>query len=60
MSIKKILVASLLPFFSYGLTLEEAVKIGIKNNRELKSYKEDIEIAKYQLKEDKQLYMPYI
>ncbi len=43
---------------SYGLTFEEAVEQTIQNNYSLKAEKQNIDIAKYQLKIDKNLYYP--
>ncbi len=57
---KKITALLLIPFFAYGLSIEEAVKIGLENNREILASKEEVSISKLQLKEDRQLYMPFI
>ncbi len=43
---------------SYGLTFEEAVEQAIQNNYSLKAEKQNIEIAKYQVRIDKNLYFP--
>ncbi len=57
---KKIILLLFIPFFSYGLSLQEAIKIGLENNKKIKILRQEIQISKIQLKEDKQLYMPFI
>ncbi len=56
---KKVIFSLIFSTVAYGLTLEEAVNIGLKNNPQLKEYKQEIKISQFQLKEDKQLFMPF-
>lgn len=58
---KILIIALSLIFFSYvsyGITLEESIKLAIENNDGLKSYKQQIISSEYQLKADLNLYLP--
>lgn len=55
---KKLLTVLAFPIFVYAISLDEAVNEAIKNNLEIKQTTYDIKIANYQLKEDKNLWLP--
>ncbi len=55
---KKIFFLALVPYLSFGLSLNEAVNEALNNNKELSAYREDINISKLQTKIDKNLYYP--
>ncbi len=56
---KKTVLFLFIPVFAYGITIQQALEIGLKNNNQLKSYRQEIKISEFQLKEDKQLFMPF-
>ncbi|MGC9080751.1 TolC family protein [Sulfurihydrogenibium sp.] len=55
---KKIILSLLIFYFAKALTLDEAIDTALKNNKELSSYRQQIETAKLQLQADKSLYFP--
>ncbi len=57
---KRLLPILFTVFFSYGITIDEAVKKALNKNPEIKSYRKDVEISKAQLKIDKNFYYPEI
>ncbi|WP_457638769.1 TolC family protein [Persephonella sp.] len=57
---KKIAVFLLLPLISYGMSMEEAVQQAVENNLQIKQQEYQIESARYQLKEDYNLFMPQL
>ncbi len=44
--------------FANGLTLDEAVEKALQNNKELSSYRQQVETARFELQADKNLYFP--
>jgi outer membrane protein TolC len=44
--------------FANGLTLDEAVEKALQNNKELSSYRQQVETARFGLQADKNLYFP--
>lgn len=55
---KKVILSILIISSSNALTLDEALEKALQNNKELLSYKQQIETAKLQLQADKNLYFP--
>ncbi|WP_297888051.1 TolC family protein [Sulfurihydrogenibium sp.] len=55
---KKLIFSIFLVYSANALTLEEAVDKALKNNKELSSYRQQVETAKLQLQADKNLYYP--
>ncbi len=55
---KKLLIITLLPAFSFGMDMQEAVNVALENNLEIKQEKVNLKKAQIQLKEDKNLFMP--
>ena len=54
----KLLGIILIPVFSFGMSLQDAVNTALENNLEMKQEKVILKKAKIQLKEDKNLFMP--
>ncbi len=55
---KRLLITALIPVFSFGMSIEEAVDVALKNNLEIRQERINLKKAKIQLKEDKNLFMP--
>ncbi|WP_456392956.1 TolC family protein [Persephonella sp.] len=55
---KKLALLLTFPLVCYGLTIDEAVKKAVENNLQIKQQEMEIEKSRYQLEQDKNLFMP--
>ncbi|WP_457644410.1 TolC family protein [Persephonella sp.] len=55
---RKYLMVFLIPFTAFGLTIDEAVDLALRNNLKVKQKELDLYISKIQLKEDINLWYP--